>query len=121
MTDILRPSLYGAQHTIRVYPKKETGRVKKYVVVGHCCESGDILTPAAGDPEALAPCELPEAAIGDLCVVEGAGAYCASMPAKNYNSFPESAEVLLREDGSPVLIRRRQSLRQMLENEVAPE
>jgi diaminopimelate decarboxylase len=121
MTDILRPSLYGAQHTIRVYPKKETGIIKPYVVVGHCCESGDILTPAAGDPEALAPRELPEAAIGDICVVEGAGAYCSAMPAKNYNSFPESAEVLLRADGSLALIRKRQSIRQMVENEVAPE
>ena len=25
------------------------------IVVGHCCESGDLLTPAPGDPEALRP------------------------------------------------------------------
>jgi len=40
------------------------------------------------------------------------------MPAKNYNSFPEAPEVLLREDGSLILIRRRQTLEQMLENEI---
>jgi diaminopimelate decarboxylase len=121
MTDILRPSLYGAQHAIRVYPANETHRTKPYVVVGHCCESGDILTPAPGDPEALQPRELPEAAIGDLCVIEGAGAYCSAMPAKNYNSFPEAPEALLRSDGSLALIRRRQTLKQIVENEVAPE
>jgi diaminopimelate decarboxylase len=121
MTDVLRPSLYGSQHTLRVYPKKDTGRAKSYLVVGHCCESGDILTPAPGDSEGLKTRDLPEAAIGDLCVIEGAGAYCSSMPAKNYNSFPEAPEALLKSDGTLALIRRRQTLRQIVENEVSPE
>jgi diaminopimelate decarboxylase len=90
-----------------------------YVVVGHCCESGDLLTPSVKDHEELGPRELAEAAIGDLCVIEGAGAYCSAMTAKNYNSFPEAAEVLLRENGEAVPIRRRQTLEQMVENEVA--
>jgi len=120
MTEILRPSLYGAQHGIRLYPQKDTGRTAEYLVAGHCCESGDMLTPAPGDPEGLLARTLPEAAIGDLCVIEGAGAYCAAMPAKNYNSFPEAPEVLLRSDGSLQLIRRRQSLAQMIENELPP-
>jgi diaminopimelate decarboxylase len=118
MTDILRPSLYGAQHAIRVYPASDTGRTQKYLVAGHCCETGDMLTPAPGNSEGLLPRELPEAAIGDICVIEGAGAYCAAMPAKNYNSFPESPEVLLHSDGTLSLIRRRQSLAQMIANEV---
>jgi diaminopimelate decarboxylase len=78
-----------------------------------------VLTVALGDAETLAPRELSETAIGDLLFVEDAGAYCAAMPAKNYNSFPEAAEVLLKEDGSVVLIRKRQTLQQILENEVA--
>jgi diaminopimelate decarboxylase len=41
------------------------------------------------------------------------------MSAKNYNSFPEAAEVLLRESGELVLIRKRQTLEQMLQNEVS--
>lgn len=117
MTEILRPSLYGAQHSIRVFPENETGRTLPYLVVGHCCESGDILTPAPGDPEGLATRELPEARIGDICVIDDAGAYCAGMAAKNYNSFPEAPEVLLQEDGSLRLIRRRQTLAQVVENE----
>jgi diaminopimelate decarboxylase len=120
MTEILRPSLYGAQHGIRLYPQKGTGRTAEYLVAGHCCESGDMLTPAPGDPEGLLPRTLPEAAIGDLCVIEGAGAYCAAMPAKNYNSFPEAPEVLLRADGALQLVRRRQSLAQMIANEMPP-
>ncbi|HKJ90489.1 MAG TPA: diaminopimelate decarboxylase, partial [Oceanipulchritudo sp.] len=87
-------------------------------VVGHCCESGDILTPADGDPEALSPRDLPSAESGDLVLVGGAGAYCSAMAAKNYNSFPEAPEVLLRESGEIRLIRRRQSLAQILQNEV---
>src|SRR6266850_671622 len=53
MTEVTRPSLYGAQHPITVVA---TGREPAEVVfVGPCCESGDILTPSPGDPEALAP------------------------------------------------------------------
>jgi diaminopimelate decarboxylase len=120
MTEILRPSLYGAQHNIRVYPRNDTGRAEKYIVVGHCCETGDILTPAPGNPDGLMSRELPEAAIGDICVVEGAGAYCAAMPAKNYNSFPEAPEVLLTVSGKLELIRGRQTIAQMIANEVTP-
>jgi diaminopimelate decarboxylase len=118
MTEILRPSLYAAQHPIILLPRNTTGRTMPYVIVGHCCESGDLVTPSVNDHEELGPRELPEVAIGDLCVIEGAGAYCSSMTAKNYNSFPEAAEVLLRENGELVLIRRRQTLEQMLANEV---
>ena len=42
------------------------------------------------------------------------------MAAKNYNSFPEAAEVLRKEDGSLAFIRQRQTLDQLIENEVAP-
>ena len=64
-----------------------------YVIVGHCCETGDLLTPAPNEGDVPHPRLCQQARIGDLCVIEGAGAYCASMSAKNYNSFPEAAEV----------------------------
>ncbi len=117
MTEVLRPSLYGAQHPLAVVSRQPSGQTKPYIVVGHCCESGDILTPAPGQPEELAPRELAEAAIGDLLVIGGAGAYCAGMAAKNYNSFPESPEVLLRSDGALALIRARQPAEQVTQNE----
>ena len=123
MTEVLRPSLYGAQHPIILSPDGDNPAQRRplpQVVVGHCCESGDLLTPASGDAEAISPRELPEGKVGDACVIEGVGAYCSSMTAKNYNSFPEAAEALRREDGSFALIRKRQSLDQILENELIP-
>src|SRR6266571_440739 len=116
MTEVTRPSLYGAQHPITVVAGgRATARV---VFVGPCCESGDVLTPAPGDPEALAPREVPRPEFGDLVVVGGAGAYCAAMCTGNYNSYPLAPEVLRELDGSLRLVRRRQSLEQMLANEV---
>ena len=84
-----------------------------------CCESGDILSPAPGDPELLAPRTLPAAKIGDLCVIDGAGAYCSAMTAKHYNSYPEAAEVLLDESKVPHLIRKRQNPEELWANEVS--
>ena len=118
MTEILRPALYAAQHPIIVVPRRETGETQSYVVVGHCCESGDLLTPTPENSGELGPRDLAKAEIGDLCVIEGAGAYCSALSAKNYNSFPEAAEVLLRENGEMITIRRRQTLDQIVQNEV---
>jgi diaminopimelate decarboxylase len=123
MTEVLRPSMYGAQHPLVVVPRDESRERGhgEFLVVGHCCESGDILTPEPGNPEGLGPRELVEPQLGDALVIEGAGAYCASMASKNYNSFPECAEVLIDRDGEARLIRRRQTLDQLLQNEVLPD
>jgi diaminopimelate decarboxylase len=121
MTELLRPSLYGSQHPVHLYPAHPTTSAADYVIVGHCCESGDLISCAPGEPETLATRRLPTATVGDLCVIGGAGAYCAGMSTKNYNSFPEAPEVLLRRDGSFTLIRRRQSLEQILQNEQTGE
>ncbi|MGA0132860.1 MAG: diaminopimelate decarboxylase [Opitutales bacterium] len=118
MTEILRPSLYGSQHPVHLYPANATGATRPYVIVGHCCESGDLISCAPGEPETLAARTLPEAAAGDLCVIGGAGAYCAGMSTKNYNSFPEAPEVLIGRDARVTLIRRRQTLEQILQNEL---
>ncbi|KAG8463511.1 hypothetical protein KFE25_005022 [Diacronema lutheri] len=121
MTEVLRPSLYGAQHPISILhaaPAAPAGRVGGYIVSGHCCESGDLFTCAPGEPEELLERALHAPQIGDLCVVDGAGAYCAGMATKNYNSFPEAAEVLVGLDGTPHLVRARQSLEQVLANEL---
>jgi diaminopimelate decarboxylase len=116
MPEVTRPALYGAQHPITVLAEGREER--EVVVVGPCCESGDILTPAPGDPEALAPRRMPLPNIGDLVVVGGAGAYCAGMSTINYNSYPQAPEVMLEADGSLRLLRRRQSLDQVWQNEV---
>ncbi|MGE9291311.1 MAG: diaminopimelate decarboxylase, partial [Puniceicoccales bacterium] len=120
MTELLRPSLYAAQHPIRIIPRngESPESEEDYVIVGHCCESGDLVTPAPDDGEKLASRKLPTTRIGDWCIIGGAGAYCSAMSTKNYNSFPEAPEVLLTENGDLNLIRRRQTLDQLLANEI---
>ncbi len=116
MTEITRPSLYGAQHPVDVLVQ---GREAAAVVfVGPCCESGDILTPAPGDPETLGPRWVPRPRIGDLVVVSGAGAYCAAMSTVNYNSYPRAPEVMLERDGTLRLLRRRQEPAEVWAGEV---
>lgn len=75
-------------------------------MVGHCCESGDLFTCAPSDPEALQERTLEKVEIGDFISVEGSGAYCSSMSTKNYNSFPESPEVIIDSAGEVHSIRR---------------
>ena len=116
MTEVTRPSLYGAQHPIHVLAE---GRDEvDTIFVGPCCESGDILTPAPGDPEALGPRRGPRPAIGDLVVIGGAGAYCAAMSTFNYNSYQQAPEVMLEPDGALRLLRRRETLEEIWRNEV---
>lgn len=150
MTEILRPQMYGAHHSMRVIRKTvvdHADATQRYVVVGHCCESGDIFTPKQHEPDAVDDRLLPRTTVGDLFVIEAAGAcvvsqpsrspcsyacsgltpvsgiahcrYCASMAAKHYNSYPEAPEVLLSPSGELYLIRARQAAEQIWANEVA--
>lgn len=100
MTENLRPALYGSQHPLVVVSNSPEKSQKPYVVVGHNCESGDILTPKPGEPDVVGERTLQTAAIGDAMVIEGTGAYCASMSARGYNSFPTAKEILRRKDGT---------------------
>ena len=121
MTDLLRPSLYGAIHPVTVLPRagEEVGtETEEAVIVGHCCESGDLMTPLPGEPESLGTRPVRKASIGDYCVIDGSGAYCSGMSTKNYNSFPEAGEVLVEEGGKGQLIRKRQQLEQIFQNEL---
>jgi len=126
MTDVLRPSLYGAIHPLTILPgsgnSNDVGsEMESVVVVGHCCESGDLMTPLAGEAEALGERLMRKAEIGDIVVMDGSGAYCAGMSTKNYNSFPEAPEVLVEGDGTAHLVRKRQPVEDIWENEITPE
>jgi diaminopimelate decarboxylase len=90
MNDFLRSALYGSQHIIEVI--NDSPSIKEYIVVGHNCESGDIFTPAPGNPEEIQPRMLHQAAIADEVRIHDVGAYCASMRAKGYNSYPDANE-----------------------------
>ena len=61
---------------------------------------------------------MAKAEIGDLVLIEGAGAYCSSMNLRNYNSFPASNEVLLTEEGEYKLIRKAESLEDIMSREI---
>lgn len=105
MNDLQRPSLYDAWHDIvPVSPGPRPPAT--YDVVGPVCETGD--TFARGRT-------LPECAPGDLLAIQGTGAYGASM-ASTYNSRPLAAEVLL-DQGRYAVIRRRQTLEEMVAGE----
>ncbi len=93
MNDFLRTTLYGAQHKIEVM--NDETELHPYIVVGHNCESGDIFTTEKGDPESVEPRMLKRANIGDVVHIYDVGAYCASMRAKGYNSFPDAEEVVV--------------------------
>jgi len=116
MDAITRPALYASRHPMVVVSKSSSSEVQEYVVTGHCCESGDVFTLSEG--EVLEPRPLQKASIGDLIVFEGAGAYCSSMNLRNYNSFPAFNEVLLDSDGSFKLVRRKETLEDILSREV---
>jgi len=121
-----RPLLYGSKHPIYIIAangsrviSSEFDEAKhdfEAVVAGKCCESGDCQTLDM-DGHAVAR-EMVEPSINDLVVIGGVGAYCSSMSPYNYNSHPQVPEVLFTTSGDLTQIRRRQTLEQMLENEV---
>ena len=120
MTELLRPSLYGAQHPITLLPHdaRAVSHHEDYVVVGHCCESGDIFSPASGSPEELATRSLPKAEIGDFVLIGGAGAYAEGFSVAGYNSFPTSAALMVESSGEIVLLKGRGAADQALVGEV---
>ena len=117
--NLARPILYGAYHPISIVPLNgNTDRPERDVIVGGpLCESGDIFTQEEGG--FVATRRLPQASVGDLLVIECAGAYCSVM-GSNYNSKPMAAEVLVQ-NGTPRVIRRRQTFEQMIAGESIPE
>jgi diaminopimelate decarboxylase len=112
-SDLMRPSMYGSFHgmeLIHADGTSATGALQDTVVGGPLCESGDVFTQGEGGVVQKRP--LPVAQVGDLLVLHDAGAYGASM-SSNYNTRPLIPEVLL-EGGLPRLIRRKQTVAELL-------
>ena len=107
---LVRPAMYGSYHHMEpVEPR--AGEPRETVLTGNICESGDVFTR---DEEGIVPRALPPLEEGDLVAIRDTGAYGFAM-ASRYNSFPLPAEVLV-EDGADTLIRRRDTLPQLLDN-----
>lgn len=100
MSDNIRPSLYGAEHEVRLASRDGSGQQMACRVVGKHCESGDLVRERASLPADLA--------VGDLVAVATTGAYTAAM-ASNYNRLPRPAAVLVG-DGGARLLQRRETL-----------
>ena len=110
--ELMRPSMYGSYHGMHVQ-RRGVGVLPAQgnaVVAGPLCESGDVFTQ--GESGVVLPRPLGDAQVGDLLVIHDTGAYGASM-SSNYNSRPLAAEVLV-EDGKARLIRRRQTVEELL-------
>lgn len=101
-----RPIMYDSHHDIELYTTHVacTSPVTPFTVVGNICESGDILAKNR---------MLPTPHIGDLIGVLDAGAYGFSM-SSSYNQRPRTAEILIEENGNVKLIRKRETLEDLL-------
>ena len=112
---LARPVLYGSYHPMSLCPQDGTPSTEldEVAVGGPLCESGDIFTQTDGG--FVATRALPTARVGDLVVIEIAGAYGFVM-ASNYNSKPLPAEVLV-DGGAARLVRRRQTPEDLVRGE----
>lgn len=116
MTEMPRVAMYWVQQPITII--NDSKEKEDYVVVGHCCESGDVLTTKLYDQEIIETVSLNKASIWDIIVFDGTWAYNASMSMKNYNSFPEAWELLIGDSWEIVEIRKRQKLKDIWKNEI---
>jgi len=114
---LARPVLYGSYHPMSLCPAADgsaaEAATEEVAVGGPLCESGDIFTQTDGG--FVASRMLPQAQVGDLLVIEIAGAYGFVM-ASNYNSKPLPAEVLV-DMGGHRLVRARQSPEDLVRGE----
>ena len=100
MANLMRPALYGSYHHITVMGKEYEPLDQVYDVTGSLCENNDKFAINR---------HLPVMESGDLVVIHDAGAHGHAM-GFNYNGKLRSAELLLRENGEVVQIRRAETL-----------
>jgi len=122
-----RPIMYASVHPFYVvseqgellssefYEDTLQSGTYKAAIIGKCCESGD--SQSLDIEEHNIPRRIARPEIGDTLVIGGTGAYCSSMAPFNYNSHVQAPEVLYTCGGELRLIRKRQTLEQIVENE----
>lgn len=101
MVNLMRPALYGAYHHITVAGKENQPANQTYDVTGSLCENNDKFAIDR---------QLPELHPDDIVVIHDTGAHGHAM-GFNYNGKLKSAELLLRENGEVVQIRRAETIR----------
>ena len=100
MANLMRPAMYGAYHHVTVAGKESAPCDYLCDVTGSLCENNDKFAI-----DRL----LPQVEIGDLVIIHDAGAHGHSM-GFNYNAKLRSAELLLRESGEVMQIRRAETM-----------
>ena len=100
MANLMRPALYGSYHHITVMGKEDQPLNEVYDVTGSLCENNDKFAINR---------KLPVMEPGDIVVIHDTGAHGHSM-GFNYNGKLRSAELLMRENGEVVQIRRAETL-----------
>jgi diaminopimelate decarboxylase len=105
---LIRPAMYDSHHDVEIYRKSNTPSAKEetVIIVGNICETGDIIAKGR---------DLPEMFENDILGVLDSGAYGYSM-SSNYNNRLRPAEVLIDANGNPKLIRRRDTLEDLVRN-----
>jgi diaminopimelate decarboxylase len=103
ISDNPRPALYGARYAALLANRADEAPTGTYAVAGKHCESGDLLIERV---------ELPGPRRGDVLAVPVTGAYTLAM-GSTYNAVPRPAVVLVR-DGESRLIRRRETVEDLL-------
>jgi diaminopimelate decarboxylase len=114
--ELARPILYGSHHEICFVTRvgaQVSGPICPIAVAGPLCEAGDVFTQHDGGFVEFRELPLPE--VGDVAILRDVGAYGATM-SSNYNSRPLAPEVML-DAGKLSIIRKRQSIEQLLELE----
>jgi diaminopimelate decarboxylase len=109
MSDNPRPQLYEARYTALSALRADEPADEMVSVAGMHCESGDVLIDDVA---------LPSPRRGDLLAVPATGAYTLAM-ASNYNLATRPAAVLVGA-GKPRLVRRRETVDDLLEFEDSP-
>jgi len=105
---LIRPAMYDSHHDVEIYRKDDRPSLKDEMVtiVGNICETGDIIAKDR---------IMPEIFENDVLGVLDSGAYGYSM-SSTYNNRLRPAEVLIESDGNARLIRRRDTLEDIIRN-----
>lgn len=104
---LMRPVLYDSYHAITIIKSNKSENGKEVAtIVGNICESGDIIANER---------EMRKVSEGDIVAVGNAGAYGFSM-SSNYNCRLKPAEVLIDKDGNDRLIRRGDTIEDLIRN-----
>ncbi len=124
LSDNPRPALYGSKYTVERAAKSHSTSQDQdgpgthrqdadatFTISGKHCETDKLFA------DITLPSDLKA---GDLLQVLCTGAYNSSM-ASNYNRYQRPATALIREDGSHLLIQRRDTWDEMVAREIMPE